>query len=226
MCKGIFITATGTDVGKTYISGQLLKKIREIGVNAGYFKAALSGAEINEATGNLIAGDAHYVYKTSGLEGDPNEAVTYILKEPASPHLSAKLEDINISMKEIAKHYENHRKKYNFILAEGSGGIICPLSLENEKLMLTDIIKFLGFDIIIVADAGLGTINSTMMTVEYAKSLGIGIKGIILNNYEEENLIHRDNLKVIGDFTRISVYICRRNGKVEISSDEMRNLIE
>ena len=225
MCKGIFITATGTDVGKTYISGQLLKKIRELGVNAGYFKAALSGAEINEATGNLIAGDAHYVYKTSGLEGYPNEAVTYILKEPASPHLSAKLEDINISMKEIAKHYENHRKKYNFILAEGSGGIICPLSLKNEKLMLTDIIKFLGFDIIIVADAGLGTINSTMLTVEYAKWIGIGIKGIILNNYDKQNYIHRDNEKVIAEMTKVKVYTCERNSEISIDSSEILSLI-
>ncbi|MEG2935334.1 MAG: dethiobiotin synthase [Clostridium sp.] len=226
MSRGIFITATGTDVGKTYISGQMLKKIRSLGTNAGYYKAALSGAEINEAGGELIAGDAHYVYKTSEIEGNPNEAVTYILKEPASPHLSAKLENVNISMKDISKHYENHCKKYDFILAEGSGGIICPISLGNERIMLEDIIKFLGFDIIIVADAGLGTINSTMLTVEYAKMLNIGIRGIILNNYDEENLIHRDNFKVIGEFTKIPVYVCKKNGKLEIFDEDLRGLIE
>lgn len=226
MSSGIFITATGTDVGKTYISGQLLKKIRSLGIKAGYYKAALSGAEIDEAGGELIAGDAQHVYNKAELKGNPNEAVTYILKEPASPHLSAKLEDISISMKDISEHYENHRKKFDFILAEGSGGIICPISLMHERIMLTDIIKFLGFDIIIVADAGLGTINSTMLTVEYAKMLNIGVKGIILNNYDAENLIHRDNFEVIGDFTKIPVYVCKKNGDLEIFDEELRDLIE
>ena len=67
--KGIFITATGTDVGKTYVTALILKKLREASVNAGYYKAALSGAYRN--AGELIPGDAAYVASISGLTVSP-----------------------------------------------------------------------------------------------------------------------------------------------------------
>lgn len=66
MAKGIFITATGTDVGKTYISALIVKKMREAGLNCGYYKPALSGAE--EVNGKIIPGDCNYVFKESGIE--------------------------------------------------------------------------------------------------------------------------------------------------------------
>ena len=66
MGKGIFITATGTDVGKTYVTGLLVKKLREAGLNAGYYKAALSGAEITPE--GLLPGDADFVRRMAGLD--------------------------------------------------------------------------------------------------------------------------------------------------------------
>lgn len=225
MPRGIFVTATGTDVGKTYISGELLKRIRSLEVNAGYFKAALSGAELSEDNGSLIAGDAHYVYEASGLQGNPNDSIPYIFKVPASPHLAAKINSIQISMKTIMDHYKNHSKNYDFILSEGSGGIICPISLDEEKIMLTDVIKALNVDIVIVADAGLGTINSTMLTLEYARVKGLGIRGIILNRFDKENFIHRDNLGVIEEMSGHRVYTCEENGKLDICDEELLEFI-
>ena len=72
--KGIFITATGTDVGKTYVTALILKKLREVSVNAGYYKAALSGAYRN--AGELIPGDAAYVASISGLPVPPEQLVS------------------------------------------------------------------------------------------------------------------------------------------------------
>ena len=89
MSKGIFITGTGTDVGKTYTTALLLKKMRET-VNAGYYKAALSGAEIID--GKRMAGDAYRVCKTAGIDGNPNDYVSYIYDEAVSPHLAARNE--------------------------------------------------------------------------------------------------------------------------------------
>ena len=66
------------------------------------------------------------------------------------------------------------------MVVEGCGGIICPLRFDDKKIMLTDIIKLLNLPIIIVADGGLGTINDTVLTAEYAKSQGFSIRGIIL----------------------------------------------
>ena len=89
---------------------------------------------------------------------------------------------------------------------EGAGGITCPLVVEKEeKYLLKDLIWELGLSIIIVADAGLGTINSTLLTVEYARENGIEIEGIILNNYESDNFMHWDNLEQIETLTGINV---------------------
>ena len=71
MGKGIFITATGTDVGKTYVCGLILKKLIESGENATYYKAALSGAI--ESEHELIAGDAKAVFEKAGLDLNPND---------------------------------------------------------------------------------------------------------------------------------------------------------
>lgn len=78
--------------------------------------------------------------------------------------------------------------------------------------MLEDIIKLIGADIVIVASAELGTINSTVLTVEYARLRGIGIKGIILNRYDENNAMHCDNKRRIEELTALPVLACVGNG--------------
>ncbi len=203
MTKGIFITATGTDVGKTYISALIVKKLREIGLNCGYYKPALSGAEI--FNGEIIPGDCDYVFKQARISLNPSDYVSYIYKEPVSPHLAAELENKPIKLEKIKKNFEHIKQKFDYIVVEGAGGIACPFNLGQEKLMLTDVIKALGLDIIIVSCATLGTINSTLLTVEYAKQHGITVKGIILNSYDKNDFMHIDNKKQIEALTGIKV---------------------
>ena len=71
MSKRLFITGTGTDIGKTYIAGLIVKKLHESGASAGYYKAAMSGNE-RRADGSLIPGDARFVKELSGI-GEPLE---------------------------------------------------------------------------------------------------------------------------------------------------------
>ena len=70
MTKGIFITATGTDIGKTYVSALIVKSMRKAGLNCGYYKPALSGAQTSK-DGTLIPGDCAYVFKNAGLTFRP-----------------------------------------------------------------------------------------------------------------------------------------------------------
>lgn len=187
----IFITATGTDVGKTYVTALLVKELRQWGVNCGYYKAALSGAErIGE---RLIPGDAEYVCEQAALSVDSCELVSYVYEEAVSPHLAALHEGRAVELATIKADFEHLSLQYDFLCVEGSGGIICPLRLDEQKIMLTDVIKELDLTTLVISDAGLGTINATVLTLEYAKSQGIEIKGVILNNYDEQNEMHRDN---------------------------------
>ncbi len=214
MPKAIFITATGTDIGKTYISALIVRKLRQCGYNCGYFKPALSGAEIIDD--KIIPGDCAYVLKQAGINTDPADYVSYIFKPAVSPHLAAEIENNPIKLEKIKKDFERIKKEFDYIVVEGAGGIACPFNLRQEKLMLTDIIKALGLDIIIVASASLGTINSTILTVEYAKQHGINIKGIILNNYDEIDLMQKDNKIQIEKLTGAKIVSAIKKGDNDI----------
>ena len=204
MSKNIFITATGTDIGKTYVSALIVKKMREKGFNCGYYKPVLSGVE--ELNGKLIKSDCNYVIETSKLPISADDCVTYWWKEAVSPHLAAQRAGEVIEPNRILADYQEKSQKYDYLLIEGAGGITCPLRLENgEKYLLKDLIKDLGVKILIVADGGLGTINSILLTVEYAKENKIDVSGIILNNYEPDNFMHQDNLKQVEYLTGIKV---------------------
>lgn len=211
MSKGVFIAATGTDIGKTYVSALLTKILRQKGINAGYYKAALSGALVTD--GNMIAEDAQYVFEMSEIEENPNDYVSYIFKLAASPHLASQFENREILMDKIINDFEHVKSKFDYITIEGSGGIVCPIFMGEKPIMLIDIIKQLNLDIIIIADSGLGTINTTMLTVEYAKQNNINIKAIILNNFDFNNIIHVDNRKVIKKLSKLPVYNCTSNAK-------------
>ncbi len=216
MSKNIFITATGTDIGKTYVSALIVKKMREAGLDCGYFKPVLSGVE--EIGGKLTKSDCNYVVETAGLPVSADDCVTYWWKEAVSPHLAAKRAGEIINTNKILEDYKKASQKFDYLLIEGAGGITCPLRLENgEKYLLKDLIKDLGVNVLIVADGGLGTINSILLTVEYAKANGINIEGIILNNYEPDNFMHQDNLKQVEYLTGIKVVATVKKGQKDIT---------
>lgn len=203
LTKGIFITATGTDIGKTYVSALICKK-----TGCGYYKPAMSGIEEGKLS------DVEYVFDIAKLRGNPMDYVSYPFKEALSPHLAAKRQGMSIKINKIKSDFEKIKKEYDYILVEGAGGITCPFNLDDEKILLPDVIKSLGLNIIIVADAKLGTINSTLLTVEYAKNHGIIIEGIILNNYDENDFMQVDNKTQIEKLTNIKVIATvKRNAK-------------
>ncbi len=204
MTKSIFIAGTSTDIGKTFVTALLVKYLRDKNINAGYFKPVLSGAEIID--NKLVPGDAKYVCDIAGINVQPQDLVSYTFKTAVSPHLAAQMENTTISLDKIKTDFNNLKSKYDFLVVEGCGGIICQISVQkNNEIFLTDIIKSLNLDVILVASSLLGTINSTVLTIEYAKKLNINIKGIIMNFYDKENFMHTDNKKQIEYLTGIPV---------------------
>lgn len=215
MSKNIFITATGTDIGKTYVSALIVKKLRESGLNCGYYKPVLSG--IIEKDGKLIESDCNYVIETAKIPAIADDCVSYWWKEAVSPHLAAERANQNIDIRKIKQDFEKKQTEYDYLLVEGAGGITCPLKLKNgEKYLLKDLIKELNISIIIVADGGLGTINSILLTVEYAHMNNIKIEGIILNNYNPQNFMHQDNLKQVEYLTGIKVISTVQKNQTDI----------
>ncbi len=200
MSKGLFVSATGTDVGKTYVTALLVKKLVQAGLAAGYYKAALSGAEWQN--GQLVPGDADYVRRVAGLKQTYAEMVSYVYENAVSPHLAARLEQPPVELSRIKKDFYSVAAAYDYVTMEGSGGIVCPIRYDDEQqLFLADIIQELRLPVLLVADAGLGTLNSVVTTCEYMQNHNLPLAGIILNNYDENQFMHRDNRLMIEKLT-------------------------
>jgi dethiobiotin synthetase len=219
MAKGVFIVGTDTDVGKTVVTAGLMHILRSNGYNATYFKAAVSGAF--EVDNELIPGDTKLVSEASNLEEAYENTTPYVYKTAVSPHLAAKIEDKPIDLDVIREKYDYLKGKYDYIIAEGSGGIVCPL-IDDERGLYTleNLITDLNMSVIIVARAGVGTINHTVLTVKYIEALGINIKGIIINNYVE-NVLCKDNIKIIEKLTKVPVI-----GKLKNIEDLRDNIVQ
>lgn len=215
MSKKIFITGTGTDVGKTFVTGLIVKKLKESGINAAYYKAAMSGNE-RTASGELIPGDALYVKNISGISQPLGEMCPYIYEAAVSPHLASRIEGNPVNMEVVKKGFDKVCQKYDFVTMEGSGGILCPICFDGKELWLEDVIKELGLSSLIVADAGLGTINSVVLTAEYMRARKLPVKGIIFNHFHPGDRMEEDNLRMCEYRTNLPVTAC-----VEEESEEL-----
>lgn len=223
MSKSIFITGTGTDVGKTFVTALIVKKLKNMGKSCAYFKAAMSGND-RDNNGRLIPGDALFVKNISGISQPLDEMCPYVYETAVSPHLASQIEGNPVRLNVVKKSYENVSKRYGYITVEGSGGILCPLSFDKEELWLEDIIKSLDLSCLIVADAGLGTINSVVLTVRYMEAKSISIKGIIFNHFIKGNKLHEDNLKMCEYMTGVKVVACVADNDTQLNVDD--NLLE
>ena len=195
MAKALFVTGTGTDVGKTYVTALMVKKLEESGKNAAYYKAAMSGNR-RRSDGSLIPGDAMFVQQTAGLSQPLGEMCPYVYEHAWSPHLCS---------------------RHDYVTVEGSGGILCPLRVENgETLWLEDVIRSLQLPSVIVADAGLGTINSVVLTAKYMQGKKLPVKGILFNHYHRGDTMEEDNIAMCRQHTGLPVLACIPDGAQEL----------
>lgn len=219
MSKGLFITGTGTDVGKTYVTGLIVKKLHKAGKKAAYYKAAMSGNEKDEQ-GRLIPGDAVAVKKISNIEQDTDSMCPYVYENAVSPHLASRIEGNPVVMEKVINSYEELKPEYEYITVEGSGGILCPICFDEAKIQLEDVIQEMKLPCLIIADAGLGTINSVVLTYEYMKQKGIECKGIIFNHCHPGDVCEEDNRFMCEYMTGLKVLAFVQDGDTELSIDE------
>ena len=220
MGKALFITGTGTDVGKTYVTALIVKCLRDAGLDAGYYKAAISGAEKDEEDGTLHAGDALYVKEIAELSETQEELVSYVYEAAVSPHLAAQLDNKPIDFDVVEKDFRRALSQHEYITMEGSGGIICPLRWDKEQhVILDDLVLRLGLGALIVADAGLGTINAAVLTVEHLRARGIPVRGIILNRFHDGDIMEEDNLDMVEALTGVKVVATVKSGDEALDMD-------
>ncbi len=227
MSRGLFVTATGTDVGKTFVTALIIKKLREEGYSAGYYKAALSGVEKSEK--GISESDAGYVKRIAGLDTAIDDLVGSVYENAVSPHLAAQIEGNPVEMDEVKAGYRNALSKYDYVTMEGSGGIMCPIRYDDKThIFLEDIIRELDLPVIVVADAGLGTINAVVLTIEYMWHRNMQVKGIIFNHFHPGNVMEEDNKKMVEAITGIPViaFVKENDSEIDIPAATLAGLYE
>lgn len=222
MGKGLFITGTDTDVGKTYVTALLVKTLRKAGFDVGYYKAAISGAP------TVAESDAGFVNRFAGINEPEDMILSYLYQNAVSPHLAARIEGNPVEKEVILKAWERVTKAYPYVTMEGSGGIMCPIRHDEKAVYyLEDIIRWLHLPVLVVANAGLGTINHVVTTCEYIKNRHIPVKGILLNHWKG-GIMEEDNVKMIEEITGVKVLAKIRDGDslLDIDAEEIISLYE
>lgn len=158
----IFITGTGTDVGKTLVSAIIVEALK-----ADYWKPVQAG--FSDGTDSL------FVRQVISNKITVIHPECYLLKMPASPHLAAPAEKKEITIKEIIDHLPNTK---NQLIIEGAGGLMVPL---NKNELMLDLIKKLNAKVIVVSKNELGSINHSLLTAAVLKSKKINVAGWVFN---------------------------------------------
>ena len=168
--NGIFITGTGTDVGKTFASGFVLALLKSLGHHTLYYKPIQCGPA-HFAEREFAGGDTQVIHE---ILGHADVAYTWRLRNPSSPHLAFACESVTFDMKPIQEKLVACRKDFDFVVMEGAGGIRVPIS---DKLEMTDLARTCSFPTLVIAEPGLGTINHTLLTLEHLSSHHIPVAG-------------------------------------------------
>lgn len=187
--RGVFVTGTDTDVGKTFVSCALARGLREAGIDVGVMKPAETGVPTE---GPL---DARALIAAAGVE-DPIELVCPLQFEmPAAPQASALVEGRTARLEPILSAFDTLASRHELVLAEGAGGLLVPF---DDKTTMADLAIRLDLPLLIVARASLGTINHTLLTLEACAARDLDVLGVVISHGTGE-LSHADaeNLKLL-----------------------------
>ena len=167
--RGYFVTATDTGVGKTVVTAGLAAAFRARGHDVAVFKPVQSGALAADPSGDAALLGADCVYAFSA---------------PLAPLVAARAEGSTIALEPLVKRAEELAREHEFLLVEGAGGLLVPLA---DGLDLADLAAALGLPLVVVARAGLGTVNHTLLTIEAARARGLELAGVVLNGKSDES---------------------------------------
>ena len=153
--------------------------------------------------------------RVAGL--DPADVtVSYVYRDAVSPHLAAQIEHRPMDFAKVAEDYRRAKERTDYLTVEGSGGIICPLRWDDdEHVVLDDLAVRLGLAALVVADAGLGTINAAVLTAEHLHARGIPLRGFIFNNWQG-GLMQEDNVRMVEEITGAHVLARVPHGAAEL----------
>ena len=210
--KSLFVTATDTDIGKTYVCAGIAHLLKKSGINVGIMKPFACG--IKQKTG-FSSKDLSIL--SNAVDGnDPEEFVNpFFFPISASPYTAAKNLGVKIDINHVMKCFRKLKKIHDIVLIEGIGGIMTPI-LKDYAII--DLIKDLNANTIIVTSSKIGTINHTILTCSMCKNMKIPVKGLIINNFDSAGYPISELERDLNALTNLPV-LCNITTSNKVQSD-------
>ncbi len=179
--KQFFIAGTDTEIGKTIVSAMMMANL-----DASYWKPIQSGIE--EET------DSQLVKRLAEVEDSRIIPERWVLNAPMSPHASADIDGVSISLDDfmLPKYSTRH------LIVEGAGGLIVPINWQHTML---DLIEKLQLPVLLVARSGLGTLNHTLLSLNALRDRGLHVFGVIMSGP-----YHNSNRETLRHFGQLPIY--------------------
>lgn len=199
----LFITGTDTGVGKSVVSLLLMQFLFAKGCRPFYLKLFQTGCDQPDD----VRGDARFIYDhTAALHGrDPGASVIFCHRSPRAPYYAAEKSRERIDLDLVRQRVAETRRVFSPLVIEGAGGLLVPVTKEK---MVVDVIKELGCRPILVARAGLGTINHTLLSLEAMRQRRLEPLGVVLVDAgrppAEQDLVD-ENIEAISRFGGVPV---------------------
>ena len=217
--KPLFITATDTDIGKTYVCAGLAHSLKKLDIDVGIMKPFACG--VKQKTG--FSSNDLTILTNAAMVNDAEELLNpFFFPIPASPYTAAKNLGVKIDIDYLMKCFRKLDKIHDVMLVEGIGGIMTPI-LKDYAII--DLIKDLEANTIIVTSSKIGTINHTIMTCNMCKNMKIPVKGLIINNFDSTGYPVSDLEKDLNALTDLPV-LCSLPHMQKFNLNDYAKMIE
>lgn len=194
--EGVFVTGTGTEVGKTVVAAVIARTLASKGKRVAVFKPAVTGLD-------ELAADHELLRRAAGSEQSDEEIAPYRYGPPMSPHLAAELAGEQIDPDRLLGAAQAAAEGVDALVCEGVGGFLVPLSSDY---LVRDFAVDLALPLVIAASPALGTINHTLLTIEAARSVGLDVAAVVLTPWPDAPAaIERSNRETIAALGEVEV---------------------
>jgi dethiobiotin synthetase len=194
---GVFVTGTGTGVGKTVVAAVIAHTLAEEGKRVAVFKPTVTGLDEEGEPDHAL------LRRATGSSQSDDEVAPYRYGPPMSPHLAAELAGEEIKPDKLLTAAQDAAANTDTLVCEGVGGLLAPLS---PHYLVRDLAVDLTLPLIIAASPGLGTINHTLLTIEAARAVDLEVKAVVLTPWPEEpSILEGSNLETIAKLGEVEV---------------------
>jgi dethiobiotin synthetase len=191
--RGVFVTGTGTEVGKTVVAAAIARTAAARGDRVAVFKPAVSG--LDDYRDSPPPPDHQLLRLAAGSDQADDEIAPYRYGPPVSPHLGAELAGEAIDRERLLATARAALAGADILIGEGVGGLLVPLAADY---LVRDLARDLGLPLVVAASPALGTINHTLLTLEAARAADLEVAAVVLTPWPEApSLVEESNRETV-----------------------------